>query len=127
MRLYVGNLSYRITGQELGDFFAQIGRVQRVRVVTERETGRSKGFGFVDMLNEQDARAAIEQLNGKRLGGRALTQALEVHSFWNTQADLQACIATYDLYQPETQKDLLLEAPYVVLYELLESELDLFG
>ncbi|EFH80819.1 MULTISPECIES: RNA recognition motif domain-containing protein [Ktedonobacter] len=75
MRLYVGNLSYRITDQELGDFFAQIGRVQRVRVVTERETGRSKGFGFVDMLNEQDARAAIEQLNGKRLGGRALTVA----------------------------------------------------
>lgn len=75
MRIYVGNLPYRITDQELGDFFAQLGRVQMVRIPTERETGRSKGFGFVDMPNEHEARAAMEQLNGKRLGGRALVVA----------------------------------------------------
>ena len=71
-RLYVGNLSYNSTEAELSDFFAEVGEVIEARIVTDRETGRSRGFGFVEMADEASAQASIEQLNGKSLDGREL-------------------------------------------------------
>ena len=72
LNLYVGNLPYTMTDQELNDLFSEIGEVQSARVMNDRETGRSRGFGFVEMKNEDDGREAIEKLNGADFGGRAL-------------------------------------------------------
>ena len=72
-KLYVGNLSFRTTGDELRDLFAQAGEVESASVIEDRETGRSRGFGFVEMATQEAAAAAIEQFNGKDFGGRALT------------------------------------------------------
>jgi len=72
-KLYVGNLSFRTTGDELRDLFAQAGEVESATIIEDRETGRSRGFGFVEMATPEGAAAAIEQFNGKDLGGRALT------------------------------------------------------
>ena len=72
-RLYVGNLSFRTTGDELQELFAQAGEVSSANVVTDRETQRSRGFGFVEMATEEGAQAAIAQFNGKDFQGRALT------------------------------------------------------
>jgi RNA recognition motif-containing protein len=71
-RIYVGNLSYQTTEDDLADLFGQIGEVASANIITDRDTGRSKGFGFVEMGNE-DADKAIAQLNGRELNGRALT------------------------------------------------------
>ena len=73
MKLYVGNLSYSITSQELEDMFAEHGEVNSAQVIQDRETGRSKGFGFVEMNDAKDARAAMETLNSKDVDGRSLT------------------------------------------------------
>jgi RNA recognition motif-containing protein len=73
MRLYVGGLPYQTNEQDLGDLFAQVGQVTEAAVITDRETGRSKGFGFVEMSTTQEAQAAIEQLNGTLLGNRTIT------------------------------------------------------
>ena len=73
MNLYVGNLAYQTTEQELEAAFAAFGKVDSVRVITDRYSGRSKGFGFVEMPNNTEAEAAIQALNGKELQGRALT------------------------------------------------------
>jgi RNA recognition motif-containing protein len=72
-RLYVGNLSFRTTSDELHEVFSQAGEVESASVVEDRDTGRSRGFGFVEMATAEGAAAAIEQFNGKELGGRALT------------------------------------------------------
>jgi len=72
-KLYVGNLSYNIDEGGLGDIFAPFGAVESVAIVTDRETGRSRGFGFVEMANDADALAAIEALNGRENNGRTLT------------------------------------------------------
>ncbi|MFM8412156.1 MAG: RNA recognition motif domain-containing protein [Alphaproteobacteria bacterium] len=72
-KLYVGNLSYGIDEGGLGDIFAPFGTVESVAIVTDRETGRSRGFGFVEMANDAEAMAAIEALNGAENGGRTLT------------------------------------------------------
>src|SRR5687767_14518228 len=72
-KLYVGNLSFRTTGEELKELFAQAGTVESVTVIEDRDTGRSRGFGFVEMATPEEAAAAIEQFNGKDLGGRNLT------------------------------------------------------
>jgi cold-inducible RNA-binding protein len=72
-RLYVGNLSFRTTGDELRDLFSQAGEVENATVVEDRDTGRSRGFGFVEMTTSEGAAAAIQMFNGKELGGRALT------------------------------------------------------
>jgi RNA recognition motif-containing protein len=72
-KLYVGNLPFQTTSDELRDHFAQAGTVESASVVEDRMTGRSRGFGFVEMATPEDAAAAIEQLNGKDLGGRNLT------------------------------------------------------
>jgi len=70
-KLYVGNLSFQTTETELKELFGQSGPVETVRIITDRETGRSKGFGFVEM--EEGADHAIAQFNGKEFNGRALT------------------------------------------------------
>jgi RNA recognition motif-containing protein len=72
-RLYVGNLSFNTTELELRDVFSQYGTVAETKMVTDRETGRPRGFAFVEMGSEQEAKEAIEQLNARELGGRALT------------------------------------------------------
>jgi RNA recognition motif-containing protein len=72
MNIYVGNLSYSLSEQELRDAFAAHGDVSSVKILTDRETGRSRGFGFVEMPNQSEGETAIAQLNGKDLGGRAL-------------------------------------------------------
>jgi len=71
-KIYVGNLSFRTTEEELTDLFSQVGSVESVSIITDRDTGRSKGFGFVSMSDE-DAEKAIAAFNGKDLGGRPLT------------------------------------------------------
>jgi len=71
-KLYVGNLTFKTTSQDLQELFAQAGTVQSASVVEDRETGRSRGFGFVEMSTNEEAAAAIDQFNGKDLGGRAL-------------------------------------------------------
>ena len=73
MRLYVGGLPYQTTEQDLIDLFEQAGHVIEASVITDRDTGRSKGFGFVEMSDEQAARSAIEQLNGTSIGDRSIT------------------------------------------------------
>ena len=71
-KLYVGNLAFQTTSQELQELFAQAGTVESASVVEDRDTGRSRGFAFVEMSTKEEAAAAIEQLNGKEVGGRAL-------------------------------------------------------
>lgn len=70
MNIYVGNLPYSTTPDELREVFAAFGEVAAARIVSDRETGRAKGFGFVEMPNDDDARKAIEALNGNEIGGR---------------------------------------------------------
>ncbi|MFN2453189.1 MAG: RNA recognition motif domain-containing protein [Pyrinomonadaceae bacterium] len=72
-KLYVGNLSFRTTGDDLREAFSQAGTVESATIIEDRETGRSRGFGFVEMATPEEAAAAIEQFNGKDLGGRNLT------------------------------------------------------
>jgi RNA recognition motif-containing protein len=72
-KLYVGNLSYSVTDSELEQMFGAFGTVTSAQVIMDRDTGRSKGFGFVEMKTDQEAQAAIEGLNGKDSGGRSLT------------------------------------------------------
>ena len=72
-KLYVGNLKYSVDDAELQEMFSEFGAVDSARVITDRDTGRSKGFGFVEMADEGEADAAINALNGKDVQGRALT------------------------------------------------------
>src|SRR5262244_3898215 len=71
-KLYVGNLAFQTTSEELQELFAQAGTVESASVVEDRMTGRSRGFAFVEMATKEEAAAAIEQLNGREVGGRAL-------------------------------------------------------
>ncbi len=72
-KLYVGNLSYQTNDQDLARMFAESGTVVSAQVITDRETGQARGFGFVEMSTEDESRQAIAALNGKEVGGRALT------------------------------------------------------
>lgn len=72
MNIYVGNLSYGMSEDELREAFGAFGEVSSVKILMDRETGRSRGFGFVEMPNQNEAETAIAQLNGKDVGGRAL-------------------------------------------------------
>ena len=72
MKIYVGNLSYSIDSEDLRAAFAEFGAVDSAEVVVDRNTNRSRGFGFVEMSNDEEAKAAIEGLNGKDLDGRPL-------------------------------------------------------
>ena len=71
-KLYIGNLSYSVDSNQLTDLFAQAGTVDSANVITDRETGRSKGFAFVEMSAENEAMSAIEKFNGTDLDGRAM-------------------------------------------------------
>jgi len=71
-KLYVGNLAFQTTSQDLQQLFAQAGTVESASVIEDRDTGQSKGFAFVEMSTDEEAAAAIEQFNGKEVGGRAL-------------------------------------------------------
>jgi RNA recognition motif-containing protein len=73
MKLYVGNLSFETSSGDLQELFAQAGTVESASVVEDRDTGRSRGFGFVEMSSKEEGEAAISQLNGREVGGRALT------------------------------------------------------
>ncbi|NLF92412.1 MAG: RNA-binding protein [Oligosphaeraceae bacterium] len=70
--LYVGNLSYSVTDDDLNQLFAQFGQVDSARVIMDRDSGRSKGFGFVEMADDNEAQAAIDALNGKDNNGRVI-------------------------------------------------------
>ena len=72
MNIYVGNLSYSLSESELRDAFAAYGEVSSVKVLMDRETGRSRGFGFVEMPNQTEGEAAVAEINGKEVGGRPL-------------------------------------------------------
>lgn len=72
-KLFVGSLSWNVKDDELREFFAEAGEVVSANVITDRDSGRSKGFGFVEMSSDDEAKAAIEKLNGKELDGRAVT------------------------------------------------------
>ena len=71
-KLYVGNLSFQTTNDDLQQLFAQAGTVESVNLVEDRDTGRSRGFAFIEMSTNEEASAAIEQFNGKEIGGRSL-------------------------------------------------------
>ena len=71
-KLYVGNLAFQTSSQDLQELFAQAGTVESASVIEDRDTGQSKGFAFVEMSTEEEAAAAIEQFNGKEVAGRAL-------------------------------------------------------
>ena len=73
MRLYVGGLPYQTTEQDLINLFEEVGPVTSATVITDRDTGRSKGFGFVEMSDAQQAQSAIDRLNGTLLGNRTIT------------------------------------------------------
>lgn len=72
MKLYVGNLPFSVQEQDLKNFFSKYSSVKSVQLISDRETGRSKGFGFVELSNDDEASNAIQELNGKDLGGRAV-------------------------------------------------------
>lgn len=72
-KLYVGNLPYGVSSSDLEQVFEEYGTVESAQVIADRDTGRSKGFGFVEMRNDQEAQAAIQALNGQDFNGRPLT------------------------------------------------------
>ena len=72
MKLYVGNLAFQTNNQQLQELFAQAGTVESASIVEDRETGRSRGFGFVEMSTKEEGQAAITQFNGKEVNGRSL-------------------------------------------------------
>jgi RNA recognition motif-containing protein len=72
-KLYVGNLSFQTSSSDLQELFAQVGTVESASVVEDRDTGHSRGFGFVEMSSKEEAQAAISQFNGKEVNGRSLT------------------------------------------------------
>ncbi|MCW5891664.1 MAG: RNA-binding protein [bacterium] len=71
-KLFVGNLPFRVTSEQLGDLFAKVGTIQSAAVIMDRATGQSRGFGFVEMSSEDEARRAVEELNGQDFDGRKL-------------------------------------------------------
>ena len=71
-KLFIGSLAWATNDDSMKDFFSQVGTVVSANVITDRETGRSKGFGFVEMSSDDEAKAAVDQLNGKDLDGRPI-------------------------------------------------------
>ena len=73
MNIFVGNLAWTTTEEDLAQLFEPFGSVEQARIATDRDTGRSRGFGFVEMPDDTEAQAAIDELNGSSIGGRPLT------------------------------------------------------
>lgn len=71
-KLFVGSLAYTVTDEELAEVFSEVGKVESAKVILDRDTQRSKGFGFVEMSTEEEAKAAVEKLNNKEVSGRAI-------------------------------------------------------
>jgi RNA recognition motif-containing protein len=72
-KLFVGSLAWAVTDDQLAEFFSAVGTVESAKVIVDRDTNRSKGFGFVEMSSDEEAKKAVEELNNKDLGGRAIT------------------------------------------------------
>ncbi|MDD2799167.1 MAG: RNA-binding protein [Bacteroidales bacterium] len=72
MNIYIGNLNYRVQEEDLKQVLSEYGAVENVKVINDRETGRSKGFAFAEMANDAEGKAAIEQLNGAEYAGRTM-------------------------------------------------------
>jgi len=72
MNIYVGNLSYKVEESELKEYFEEFGEVSSIKIITDKYSGRSKGFSFIEMTNEEEAKAAINELNGKEIDGRQI-------------------------------------------------------
>ena len=72
MNIYVGNLQYSLTGDDLREIFEEYGKVDSAKVITDRETGRSKGFGFIEMEDENEAKTAVDELNQAEINGRVV-------------------------------------------------------
>jgi RNA recognition motif-containing protein len=72
-KLFVGSLAWAVTDDQLAEFFAAAGTVESAKVIVDRDSGRSKGFGFVEMSTDEEAKKAVDELNGKDLGGRPIT------------------------------------------------------
>jgi len=70
--LFVGSLSWNVKDEDLNEFFSTVGTVVSAKVITDRDSGRSKGFGFVEMSSDEEAKKAVDELNGKELDGRAI-------------------------------------------------------
>jgi len=73
MKLYVGNLSYEMSESQLSDLFTPFGAIESVKIITDKYTGNSKGFGFVEMSSREEGEKAISELNGKQINNRAIT------------------------------------------------------
>lgn len=73
MKLYVGNLAFQTSSSELSDLFSQVGTVESATIVEDRDTGRSRGFGFIEMSSKEEGQNAIAEFNGKEVNGRSLT------------------------------------------------------
>ena len=73
MNIYVGNLDFKVTENDLSEIFSEYGQVESARIITDKYSGRSKGFGFVTMENDDEGNAAIEAINGKEIKDRAVT------------------------------------------------------
>jgi len=95
-KLYVGSLSYNTTEANLERFFSQVGVVDSVRIVTDRDTGRAKGFGFVEMSTDAEATRAINELNGAELDGRALIVSEARHRKAGAAVAAVAAVATVE-------------------------------
>ena len=80
MKIYVGNLSYNMTDQEMEKLFATFGAVTESKVIMDRESGRSKGFGFIEMTNQEEGEEAIKQLDGKEIDGKTVQYCLRCNS-----------------------------------------------
>ena len=89
-KLYVGNLPFNSTDESLQEIFAQAGSVQSAKIITDRDTGRSKGFGFVEMASDQEAADAIQKFNGAEYGGRNMTVNNEFRSRLTNDQDRKA-------------------------------------
>jgi RNA recognition motif-containing protein len=76
VNIYVGNIAYQMSESELEGLFAEYGEVTSVKIITDQYTGKSKGFGFIEMTNKAEADSAIEQLNGSEIGGRNIKVSL---------------------------------------------------
>jgi RNA recognition motif-containing protein len=98
MKLYVGNLSFDTTEADLRDIFEQFGTVRETRVITDRETGRSRGFAFVTMGNDAEGQAAIATLHGKQFAGRTIT----VNEAWPKEDRPKRPLCTGGLAQKAT-------------------------